>query len=158
MNADDSDAAPPFPPHRAGDEDLTLEEEQEVRARARERLLVQEQALNARDEARQAERQRRSETERFRWQVVEEETERFHRERGRVRYVSTTGQVLWLTPEDISLRRSRRVRGRRKGRSGRVGRTGNALAHTLRAAGVSLMIVLGIILVLAAAVYVAEFA
>jgi hypothetical protein len=32
------------------------------------------------------------------------------------------------------------------------------LAHTLRAAGVSLMIVLGIILVLAAAVYVAEFA
>ncbi|MCU0611934.1 MAG: hypothetical protein MUE60_09115 [Candidatus Eisenbacteria bacterium] len=138
--------------------ELTPEEEEEVRFRVRERLRAGETETRAREELRHAERQRRSEGERLRWQVVQEETERFHRDRGRVRYVSSTGQVLWLTPEDISLRRSRRLRGRKKGQTGRPGRTGAVVTQIIRTAGVSLVVSFGIVVALAAVIYMAEFA
>ncbi|MBN1425793.1 hypothetical protein JXA88_14670 [Candidatus Fermentibacteria bacterium] len=137
---------------------LSAAEEEAIRQRARARLRAQEEADRARERARQEERLLRLEAERLRWQIVEDETERFHRERGRVRYVSSGGQVLWLSPDDISTRRAHRVRGRRKGRSHRTRRTGSVIAITLRVAGVSLAIAFGLILVLGAAIYIVEYA
>lgn len=150
--------SPPGTLHPTTDGDLPVEEEEAIRRHARARLRAQEEADRAREQARQEDRQRRLEAERLRWQIVEDETERFHRERGRVRYVSSSGQVLWLSPDEIGTRRAHRVRGRRKGRSRRTGRTGSFVATTLRSAGVSLAVALGVVILLAAAIYVAEFA
>lgn len=138
-------------------DEISPEEEAQIRAQARRRLLAAEEMARASEEARQLERQRRTEAERLRWRVVEEETEKFYRERGRVRYVSSSGHVLWLTPEDIRLRRARRVRGRKRGRAGRAARPSSALLSAVRTAGVSLAAALGLVLVLAAVIYVVEF-
>ncbi len=155
MRSVSPESSPPSEP--LSEDVLTPEEEAQVRARVRERLLAKEAEARAQEEAHQAQRLRRLEAERLRWKVIEEETERFHRERGRVRYVSSSGQVLWLTPEEISRRRSARVRARRRGRSRRSMRIGDVVFSTLRVAGASMVAVIALVIALAAAIYVMEF-
>ncbi len=95
-------------------EELSREEEAAIREEMRQKLLEQEEETEREVAHQESERRRLMESERLRWRVIEEETERFHGEHGRVRYVSSSGKVLWLTPEQVAQRRARKSKSRRR--------------------------------------------
>ena len=97
------------------DESVSAAEEAEIRARIRERLVKRQEDERELRESKKQERELQAEIERVRWHIMEDETERFHRALGRKKYVSSSGQVKWLTPEEFDHRRSRQRPGAARG-------------------------------------------
>lgn len=142
---------------RNGDS-VSAQEEAEVRARIRERLLKREEDDRALLEARKQERERQAETERHRWQIIEEETEQFYRKLGRKKYISSNGEVKWLTPEEFEIRKARRSRIRGKSRrSSRRWRPGDWIHAQLRAMVTSFAVSLVVLLIITIVIFAVEF-
>jgi hypothetical protein len=137
---------------------ISAQEEVEIRGRIRERLLKLEDDERALRESKKQERERQAEIERLRWHVIEEETEHFHRRLGRKKYISSSGQVKWLTPEEFDARKSRRPRTRSKyrRRSKRLN-LGDVIQAQLRAMVLSFAVSVLILFVITIVIFAVEF-
>ena len=137
---------------------LTPEEEEEYRRRARERIIAREREKRQKEEEIREEKQRKTDIELQRWKIIQEETERFYNERGLVRYVSSTGKVVWIPKNEAERRRGRRVKKRRKKSShSRRPNVKRWVGGQVRIIGQSALCALGVVLVLFAYVYFTEY-
>jgi hypothetical protein len=142
---------------KSGDS-VSAQEEAEIRERIRKRLLKREEDEQVLLETRKLERERLAEAERFRWQIIEEETEQFHRERDRKKYISSNGEVKWLTPEEFQMRRARRSRSRgRSRRASRRLRPGDWVQVQLRMMVASFAVSLVLLLIITLVIFAVEF-
>ena len=140
------------------DDSISAQEEAEIRTRIREQLLKRQEDEHTLRESKKQERERQAEIERLRWHVIEEETEQFHRALGRKKYVSSSGQVKWLTPEEFDARRARRSRSKSKyrRRSKRV-RLGDVIQEQLRAMALSFAVSVLLLVVITLVIFAVEF-
>ena len=137
---------------------LTPEEEEEYRRKARDRIITRESEKERQREVIRDERQKKTDLELQRWKIIQEETERFYSERGLVRYVSSTGKVLWITKEEAENRRGRRIKKRKKkGSHSRRINIKRMVGDQVRLVGQSALAALGLILVILAYVYFTEY-
>lgn len=137
---------------------LTPEEEAEFRRRARERIIAREREKQQKEETIREERQRKADLELQRWKIIQEETEQFYNERGLVRYVSSSGKVLWIPKKEAERRRGRRVKKRRKKSShSRRPNLKRWAGAQVRLMGQSALSAIGVILILLAYIYITEY-
>lgn len=137
---------------------LTPEEEAEYRKKARERIIVRERNKEHQRESSREERQRKADLELRRWNIIQEETERFYNERGLVRYVSSTGKVMWIPKDEAERRRGRRVKKRRKkGSHSRRLNVKRWVGGQFRLVGQSALYTLGLMLLILMYVYFTEY-
>lgn len=86
---------------------LTPDEEKKLREEIRRKLEQREQREHEFKQRAESEKSRLLE-ERMRAKIQEEETERYYKERGYVKYKNRHGEIEWLLPEDAEKRKSRR--------------------------------------------------
>jgi len=137
---------------------LTPEEEAEYRKKARERILAREREKEHQREVLQEERKRKTDLELQRWNIIQEETERFYSERGLVRYVSSTGKTMWIPRDEAERRRGRRVKKRRKKSSqSRRLNVRRWVGSQFRLVGQSALYTIGFVLIILVYVYFTEY-
>ena len=103
--------------HEATEDDISPEEESEIRRRIREKLLQEEETQRRERQEKKADRSLRTQVEGLRWQTIQNETEKFHRERGRKKYITAEGRTRWLTPDEFAIRRAMKSKARKRRRT-----------------------------------------